>query len=253
MTTDIKDKIAHPSEHFDSPEQVLGDDSLSEDEKKQVLKSMELDAKLVSVATVEGMTSEADSDTYSVNSIKKALLAIDEDLADETSEKVGNANRFPYRRILVALETDDNLVDEILSTALDFSHEANSSIRFLTVVLHVSEEISDIGLLPAVDPNIPLDQQEKLAEAEVAKEKDAGRRLLDSFEPLGDSKHVVRRGVLEDEIIKYATQWPADLLIMGAHNRSWFDKIFSNPSSARILDGVGCAVLIVPEAPTRNQ
>ncbi|WP_175393021.1 universal stress protein [Leisingera sp. JC1] len=251
MSVDHKEKIVHATRHYDSPEEVLGDESLSEEEKKRVLKSMSLDAKLESVATAEGMAE--DTGTHSLKEIKSALLAIDEELADDATTKVGNANQFPYRRILVALETGDTLVDEILSTAVEFSHEANSSIRFLTVVSHVPEEVSDIALLPAVDPNIPLDHREKIAKAEVAKAKSAGRHLLDSFEPLGESKHVVRRGVLEDEIIKYATQWPADLLVMGAHNRSWFKKILSNPSSTRVLDGVGCAVLIVPEASSRNQ
>ena len=250
MSVENKDKIAHPTKTYASPDDVLGDDSLSDDEKKKVLKSMELDAKLESVATAEGMTD--DPDVHSLKAIKKALLSIDEEMADHASDKVGNANRFPYRRILVALETDDTLVDEILSTAIEFSHEANSSIRFLTVVSQVPEEVSAAAHLPAVDPTIPLEQQEKLAQAEVAKEKTAGRDLLDSFEPLGDSKHVVRRGVLEEEIIKYATRWPADLLIMGAHSRSWFEKILTNPTSAKVLDGVGCAVLIVPEASPRN-
>jgi len=251
MTTSLAEKIKDPCSIYDSPKKVLTDESLDQSDKLKVLKSMELDAKLISVATAEGMDGNGDINPYGLPAIKEAILSIDSDSSDQTptdkSEAVGNANKFPYRRILVALETDDNLIDEILSTAIELSHEANATIRFLTIVPEIPVVVGNAGYMTVVDPVVPHIEQQKLVEESVKAKQEKGRDILEDFAPVGDSRHVVRRGVLVDEIVKYAEEWPADLLVMGAHNQNWFERLFRSKASSQVVDHVHCAVLIVPE------
>jgi hypothetical protein len=57
MTAEEKDKaLSNPSSVFKRPRDVLDCSDLSRDEKEAVLKQWELDARLLQVATEEGMT-----------------------------------------------------------------------------------------------------------------------------------------------------------------------------------------------------
>lgn len=51
----FEDKHGNPSEFYESPTDVLRDQELSRDEKRRVLKSMEVDAELMADATAENM------------------------------------------------------------------------------------------------------------------------------------------------------------------------------------------------------
>jgi hypothetical protein len=51
-----RDKLARPDAHFAEPADVVADGSLSQEEKAEVLESLELDARLIATAAAEGMS-----------------------------------------------------------------------------------------------------------------------------------------------------------------------------------------------------
>ena len=53
---DVKEMVATPSTHFDTPADVVETDELSRKEKAKALDNWEADARRLSVATEEGMT-----------------------------------------------------------------------------------------------------------------------------------------------------------------------------------------------------
>jgi hypothetical protein len=52
---DKKKALTNPSSVFDRPSEVVGNEQLSHDEKTKVLQEWELEARLLEVATEEGM------------------------------------------------------------------------------------------------------------------------------------------------------------------------------------------------------
>ena len=55
---DKKKALTNPSSVFDRPSEVVGNEQLSHDEKTKVLQEWELEARLLEVATEEGMNNK---------------------------------------------------------------------------------------------------------------------------------------------------------------------------------------------------
>ena len=53
--SDAEEKLVKPSTHFDKPQKVVCDDTLSLDQKSEVLDTMEQDARQMALAEAEGM------------------------------------------------------------------------------------------------------------------------------------------------------------------------------------------------------
>ena len=56
MTPHVEDLIANPNRHFDNPEDVLHEPTLTADEKRRILESWKLDAQRLSESDSENMT-----------------------------------------------------------------------------------------------------------------------------------------------------------------------------------------------------
>ena len=74
-------KTEKPHKHFDDPQQVVADPTLSKQDKLEALETLEQDAQLLATATEEGMTGGEQSNLRDILSAKKTL----ESAADATS------------------------------------------------------------------------------------------------------------------------------------------------------------------------
>jgi nucleotide-binding universal stress UspA family protein len=52
--------------------------------------------------------------------------------------------------------------------------------------------------------------------------------------------------VVVDEIVKWAAELPADLIVIGTHGRSGFDRLFLGSVTERVLAKAPCPVLTIP-------
>lgn len=59
----------------------------------------------------------------------------------------------------------------------------------------------------------------------------------------------IARGQPATEIVAEAARGPFDLILMGAGNKEWLDRLLLGSQSTRVLHGAACSVLIVHEAP----
>lgn len=57
---------------------------------------------------------------------------------------------------------------------------------------------------------------------------------------------LAREGGAIDTILKEATEWPADLVVMGTHGRSGFERMLLGSVSERVVRKAPCPVLTVP-------
>jgi nucleotide-binding universal stress UspA family protein len=60
-------------------------------------------------------------------------------------------------------------------------------------------------------------------------------------------------GYVEDEILLRIREWEPDLVVLGTHGRSGFERFLVGSVAARILRDGGANVLIVPPAAAREQ
>ena len=79
---DKKEALVNPSKEFDKPKDVVESRELSRDEKKKALEQWEIDARLMQVASEEGMTG---GEPNRLGEVKKAQK--DLGFADEKKKK----------------------------------------------------------------------------------------------------------------------------------------------------------------------
>jgi nucleotide-binding universal stress UspA family protein len=72
------------------------------------------------------------------------------------------------------------------------------------------------------------------------------RRFCDPLGPEGPLEFVVRQGSAVPGIVEQAQQMAADLLVIGTHGRSGFERLFLGSAAERVLRKVRCPVLTVP-------
>lgn len=85
---------------------------------------------------------------------------------------------------------------------------------------------------------LPADQDELLASMKRFAENEIGAGLPLRFE--------LRAGLTAAEIVDLAAEMPADLLVMGTHGRSGFERLMLGSVTEKVLRRAGCPVLSVP-------
>lgn len=75
MQPHIEDLIANPNRHFDRPDEVLNEPTLSLDEKRRILESWKLDAQRLAESTAENMSGGEESD---LRDVSKVLVQLNE-------------------------------------------------------------------------------------------------------------------------------------------------------------------------------
>jgi len=81
---DVTDIIENPAAHFEAPADVVEDPALSEEEKRKALNTWEEDARLLSVATQEGMSGGTPS---KLAEVAEAKLELNAECAQNTKSK----------------------------------------------------------------------------------------------------------------------------------------------------------------------
>ncbi|MDP3492099.1 MAG: hypothetical protein Q8R82_03220 [Hyphomonadaceae bacterium] len=69
MNANVEDLIAYPQRHFDRPEQVLTEPTLSVGDKRRILESWKLDAQRLAESTSENMSGGEETDLREVSKV----------------------------------------------------------------------------------------------------------------------------------------------------------------------------------------
>lgn len=89
MNTHVEDLIAYPQRHFDRPEEVLNEPTLSVDEKRRILESWKLDAQRLAESTAENMSGGEETDLRDVSKVLIQLKSM-EDMPVARQSKQGS-------------------------------------------------------------------------------------------------------------------------------------------------------------------
>ena len=146
-----------------------------------------------------------------------------------------------YHRILIA--TDDS---ECSKKALQHGYSLAKMMGASVALIHVIE--------PAAPTNYgadPLMGQQPIIIPETTEiQEENSKSMLDEiskgFEDLKEVFTFNRIGNPKQEILTVASEWAADLILMGTHGRTGFDHFISGSVSESVTRRASCPVLVVP-------
>jgi nucleotide-binding universal stress UspA family protein len=57
---------------------------------------------------------------------------------------------------------------------------------------------------------------------------------------------LVRHGVVVDTLIREATEWSADLLVVGSHGKGWAQRVLLGSVTERLINQMPTSLLVAP-------
>ncbi|HEV7691987.1 MAG TPA: hypothetical protein VGO52_14220 [Hyphomonadaceae bacterium] len=78
MDTHVEDMITNPTRHFDHPADVLNEPTLTNDDKRRILESWQLDAQRLAESTAENMSGGEETDLRDVSKVLVQLKSMDD-------------------------------------------------------------------------------------------------------------------------------------------------------------------------------
>jgi len=113
---------------------------------------------------------------------------------------------------------------------------------------------AEVALIHGVDPDLGYAPQGGVASSELIAEAERdGRRLLAGIaerSPLQPRPlEFLKIGKPSAEIVKAATEWPADLIVMGSHGRRGIERALLGSVAEAVLRHAPCPVLVVRGKP----
>ncbi|KGE12768.1 UspA domain-containing protein [Sphingobacterium deserti] len=150
-------------------------------------------------------------------------------------------NNHRFNRILLAVD-DTPCTLKAIEHAKELVREFNSSIALVTVVPPTS---------PAAYGADPLLGQQPIIVPEVSEiQQESAQRYLDSLGNAFEGAHEVflfnKVGNVRDEILNTASEWTADLIIMGSNGKTGFEHFISGSVSESVIRKANCPVLVIP-------
>lgn len=115
---------------------------------------------------------------------------------------------------------------------------------------------TQIKVVSVVDFFEPLPALEGAKEKEIAAADLLVQRTVSELRethPNAEIEGAVLDGYASDEILHFAGEWPADLIMVGSHGRTGADTFFLGSVSRTILLNAKCAVRIVRESSEEHQ
>lgn len=188
----------------------------------------ELDASLIVMGlhNRSGLNRLLGSTTHGVlNETQRPLLAVHPE-----------ATPGQYRRVLVAVDTSA-VASDVLTYARPYI-DAAEQVAILSVTTPISELPPAPGTLGTA--TFSLSQIRDELHTEIIQQQ--ARRLHN----LGydDQLLMVVQGNPRDEILKAASNMPADLIIMGTNNRNMLGRLLLGSTAHGVLNSAPCSVLV---------
>lgn len=81
--------------------------------------------------------------------------------------------------------------------------------------------------------------------AEFSSVTDDGKEVIASTLPDNKVEAKVIEGVTVDEIVKFAKEWNADLIVVGSHGRTGLERLLMGSVAERVLKEAPCSVEVV--------
>jgi nucleotide-binding universal stress UspA family protein len=142
-----------------------------------------------------------------------------------------------FRRILCAVDFSESSLDA-LALAINMAQEADAQLLLLHIV-EFPPVLSEEPTMPALD----------LSRVREAAAADARRKLHELIPEQARTYCTMDTAVVEGrayrEILRHATEWQSDLIVMGVHGRRALDLLVFGSTTHHVIRASACPVLIV--------
>ncbi len=189
-------------------------------------------------AVLESVAQERDAELIVVGGKHRKGLAR---LAGST---VTNLARLANRPV-VATDGGSGGIQRVLA-AVDLSHAAAPTIdaaermaKLYGAELRILHVVEPLPLMPAVQVEVSDDDMYRAVERHVA-------ATIWPMVAAPGAERVIRRGRTASAIVDEATQWRADLIVVGSHGKGWVDRIILGSTSERLLHLLPAVTMVVP-------
>jgi nucleotide-binding universal stress UspA family protein len=135
-----------------------------------------------------------------------------------------------FRRVLVAADLSQ-ASGPTIGLAERFARLVGAELRILTVF----EPLPNVPGVPPMDPN------EYFALAEELLEHEVWPRVKTP-----NVEKIVRHGYVVDTLIREATEWKADVLVVGSHGKRWAQRVLLGSVTERLLNQLPTSLLVAP-------
>jgi len=140
-------------------------------------------------------------------------------------------------KILVAVDLSE-VADTAVESAVKFASAFKSQVR----ILHVEAPVPTYIGNEIVQPVIPADNDEELT-----KIREDLASMVDSLTQQGiEADYELVKGPIVESIIEKATNYHANLLILGGHHHGFLYRAFIGSVCSGVVKHSPCPVLIIP-------
>lgn len=153
-----------------------------------------------------------------------------------------------FSRIISALSGESDRDCKIVEMAASVAQLSGGEVTFVSVVVpsldpaHYALGAPMGGVLEA-----PPETEDELKGRMDARRTNIRETLAKAGATPSSYDLEVRHGRLDDELLRAADERRADLVVVGSHERSWIEGLFSSTTAQQVADFSKCPVLIVPE------
>jgi len=134
------------------------------------------------------------------------------------------------RRILVAADLS-KAAGPTVRLAERFARLVGAKLRMLTVF----EPLPDLPGIPPMDPT------EYCALAQETLERDVWSLVKTS-----EVEKLVRHGMVVDTLLREASEWQADILVVGSHGKGWAQRVLLGSVTERLINHLPTSLLVAP-------
>jgi len=147
------------------------------------------------------------------------------------------------KTIIAAVDLADDLSSAILKTAAELSELFHARLHVVDVIT----PIKGFETLHAMDATMHNVEAHQKAEAERLEQLTS---LVSKVMPL--AKPIVVQGNPGEAVADYAKKNDADLLIIGSHQKGWWETLASGAASPELVRDAPCAVYVVTKEAARK-
>lgn len=240
MNSYASSRISNPTDYFAKPDDVLNDGKLSHDEKQKILRSMADQAKQAIEGSAAGTVGP--EPLYTLDDLQTALEKLHK-IKSLTKEGAPMSQKSRFQRILVVATGNQDLNREIATVAYDLAEISGGRVSLLSVVPPIHETVGMAAAAPMVSV-APVTSDT----SRIIKDREAQLTQLQTECGAGfETDTEVVYDLIEDMIADYAKDHNADIIVVGAPNRSWLEALFKPSTALSITKAAICPVLVVPE------
>ena len=127
--------------------------------------------------------------------------------------------------------------DNALPYAADMARHYGAKLYLLHVIQDIAEAMGWYV------PHVSLDELYRDIEGNAAKE--IARYGVEEFRGLKDIERIVVKGTPYHEILKFAGEKKADLIVIGTHGRKGLDRVIFGSTAEKVVRDAPCPVLSV--------